>query len=144
MASPNYIIFPSFLFPKINHKGKKTLNHIRALPSNREENSEWKLKHRPGCMEVPHAFCSTYGTWDHPRLGDLSNRVRSGWRFTLNWEVGPDGAQQVGATGVNGREVRDSFWVCFLSVPVGSHKFPARQRATAHPARSSLQISVCS
>lgn len=55
---------------------------------------------------MPHALCSTYGTCDHPLFGDLSNKVCSGWCFTLNWlEAGPDG---VGATGVDGREAEDS------------------------------------
>lgn len=51
--------------------------------------------------------------------------MRSGGCFTLNWlEVGPDGARQAGATGVNGREARESLWVRFLHVLVGLHCEP--------------------
>lgn len=81
MASPNYIIFLPPPFPKINHK--TTLNRVRALPSSREE--RWERAQRgAGRGEVPHALCSTYGTWEHPLLGELGSGPCSGCRLTLH------------------------------------------------------------
>lgn len=135
MASPNYIIFfPPFPKnkPQNNFEWRKSsaFQQGRALRRSTER--------RPRRVEVPHALCSTYGTWEHPLLGDLAPGCAGAAASPLiGCSLDPLGlGRSVPQVLMGGRPGLPGV----LPVLVGLHKFTALRRGTARPVRSLLQV----